>query len=145
DPQKGCTAGKPAGTAIPESRIDASRHTNIKNGWQVRTDHFFVTTNHSLAAGAELAARLERLYQIWRQLFAGFYYSEQEVKGLFGGERIARVSVRQFKVFYHRNRDDYVNNLSRRQPMIADTLGIYFDANSEAHFFAEDKSAENTS
>src|SRR4029079_18383323 len=107
-----------------------------------RTDHFLVTTNHSLAAGAELAARLERLYQIWRALFAGFYYSEQEVKGLFAGERIARVSARQFKVFYHRNRADYVNNLSRRQPMIAGTLDIYFDGNSEAHFFAEDKAED---
>ena len=95
-----------------------------------------MTTNHSLAAGAELAARLERLYQIWRQLFAGFYYTEKEIKGLFAGERIARVQVRQFRVFYHRNRDDYISNLSRREPMIADTLGIYFDTNAEAHFFA---------
>lgn len=140
DAQKGWIAE--TATAIPESRIDASRHADIKNGWQVRTDHFFVTTNHSLAAGAELAARLERLYQVWRQLFAGFYYSEQEVKGLFTGERIARVSARQFKVFYHRNRDDYINNLSRRQPQIADTLGIYFDTNAEAHFYAEDKTAD---
>jgi uncharacterized protein with LGFP repeats len=84
---------------------------------------------------------LERLYQIWRQLFAGFYYSEQEVKGLFAGERIARVPVRQFRVFYHRNRADYVHNLTRRQPRIGETLGIYFDANSESHFFAEDKGA----
>ena len=140
DAQKGWIAE--TATAIPESRVDASHHADIKNGWQVRTDHFFVTTNHSLAAGAVLAARLERLYQIWRQLFAGFYYSEQEVKGLFAGERIARVSARQFKVFYHRNRDDYINNLSRRQPQIADTLGIYFDTNSEAHFYAEDKAAD---
>ncbi len=142
DSQKGWVAAKAAGTAIPEARLDASRHADIKNGWQVRTDHFFVTTNHSLAAGAELAARLERLYQIWRQLFAGFYYSEKEVKGLFAGERIARVQVRQFKVFYYRNRNDYVNNLSRRQPMIADTLGIYFDTNSEAHFFAVDATTD---
>jgi lysophospholipase L1-like esterase len=138
DSQKGWLAINAAATAIPDARIDAARHTDIKNGWQVRTDHFLVTTNHSLAAGAELAARIERLYQIWRQLFAGFYYSEQEVKGLFAGERIARVSVRQFKVFYHRNREDYVNTLSRRQPRIAETLGIYFDTNAEAHFFAEE-------
>ena len=44
-----------------------------RDGWQVRTDHFLVTTNHSLDAAAELAARLERLHQVWRQLFAGFY------------------------------------------------------------------------
>ncbi len=138
DSQKGWIAADGKTAPIPDARIDASRHSDIKNGWQVRTDHFFVTTNHSQAAGVELAARLERLYQIWRQLFAGFYYSEKEVSGLFAGERIARVPARQFKVFYYRNRADYVNNLTRRQPRIGETLGIYFDTNAEAHFFAED-------
>lgn len=142
DPRKGWIATNPVGTMIPESRIDAARHADIKNGWQVRTDHFFVTTNHSLAAGAELAGRLERLYQIWRQQFAGFNYSEKEIRGLFAGERIPRVQVRQFRVLYHRSRDDYINSLSHRQPMIADTLGIYFDTNSEAHFFAADANKE---
>lgn len=141
DSQKGWVPAKPSGSIVPEARVDPSRHADIKNGWQVRTDHFLVTTNHSLAAGVELAERLERLYQIWRQLFAGFYYSEQEVRDLFAGERIARVPVRQFRVFYHRNRTDYVNSLTRRQPRIDETLGIYFDANSEAHFFAGDKTA----
>lgn len=75
------------------AEADAARHADIKKGWQVRTDHFLVTTNHSVAAGAELAARLERLYQIWRQLFAGFYYSEKEVRGLFAGERIAHAAA----------------------------------------------------
>jgi hypothetical protein len=146
DAQKSWIAAKPAGTLIPESRIDSARHADIKNGWQVRTDHFVVTTNHSLAAGAELAARLERLYQIWRQLFAGFNYSDKEIRGLFAGERIPRVQVRQFRVLYHRNRDDYINSLSRRQPVIADTLGIYFDTNAESHFFAPEpeKDAPNT-
>ncbi len=120
------------------AEADAARHADIKKGWQVRTDHFLVTTNHSVAAGAELAARLERLYQIWRQLFAGFYYSEKEVRGLFAGERIARVPVRQFRVVYHRDRDDYIGTLSRRQPLVVDTLGVYFDAIAEAHFFAGD-------
>ena len=139
DSQKGWVAANPCCDRDTETLGWMHRGMRtIKNGWQVRTDHFFVTTNRSLAAGAELAARLERLYQIWRQLFAGFYYSEKEVKGLFAGERIARVQVRQFKVFYYRNRNDYVNNLSRRQPRIGETLGIYFDTNAEAHFFAED-------
>jgi len=97
-----------------------------------------VTTNHSLAAGAELAARLERLYQVWRQLFAGYFYTEKEVRGLFAGERNARTQTRPFRVFYYRNRDQYVNALRRRQPRIGETLGIYFDATREAYFFAGD-------
>jgi Protein of unknown function (DUF1570) len=129
------------GSRKTNSAADAAQHSDIRHGWAIRTDHFLVRTNHSLAAGAELAARLERLYQIWRQLFAGFFYSDEEVRGLFAGERIARVPARQFKVFYHRDRDDYVNTLSHRQPMIGETLGIYFDTNAEAHFFAPDSNS----
>ncbi|MEX2093411.1 MAG: hypothetical protein WD971_12080 [Pirellulales bacterium] len=105
-----------------------------KGGWQVRTDHFLVTSNLSQEAAAEMAARLERLHQIWRQLFAGFYLSDREVRELFAGER-----HRPFHVFYHRDKDDYVAALQRRQPRIAETLGIYFDSDREAHFFAGDE------
>jgi hypothetical protein len=115
---------------------DAQRHREMKNGWQLRTDHFLITTNHSLQAAAELAVRLERLHQIWRQLFAGFYLREQEVRALFAGERQPRRPVRPFRVYYHRTKDEYVAALRRRQPRIAETLGIYFDTHRQAHFFA---------
>src|SRR4051794_17081722 len=141
DPGRGWISAKASKSNDVVAPGDAVRHADIKNGWQVRTDHFLVTTNHSLAVGAEVAARLERLYQIWRQLFAGFYYSEKEVRELFAGERIARVPARQFRVFYHRDRDDYVKALSRREAAIAGTLGVYFDQLAESHFFANEKSA----
>jgi hypothetical protein len=115
---------------------DTARRRDIKKGWQIRTDHFLVTTNHSLEAGAELAARLERLHQVWRQLFAGFYMTENEVRRLFAGERPPRKQVRPFRVYYHRHRKQYADALRSRQPRIADTLGIYFDDFREAHFFA---------
>ena len=115
---------------------DGNRRLSMADGWNVRTDHFQVTTNHSLEAAAELAARLERLHQVWRQLFAGFYLGEREVGQLFAGERDPRGQPRPFRVFYHRDRDDYVAALKSRQPRIGETLGIYFDAQREAHFFA---------
>jgi hypothetical protein len=115
---------------------DADRHREMKKGWQVRTDHFLVTTNHSLEAGVELAARLEWLHQVWRQLFAGFYMTENEVRRLFAGERQPRKQGRPFRVYYHRDKKQYVDALRSRQPMIAETLGIYFDDTREAHFFA---------
>jgi hypothetical protein len=121
--------------------VDAGRHTDMKNGWLVRTDHFLVTTNHSLEAATGLAARLERLYQVWRQLFAGFYLSDKEVRALFAGDSRPRPAVRQFRVYYHRNREQYNTALRSRQSRIDDTLGIYFDATHEAHFFAEDVAA----
>ena len=117
----------------------------MKNGWQVRTDHFLVTTNHSLEAAAELAARLERLYQVWRQLFAGFYLTRDgSGRGLFAGDRESRTQARPFRVFYHRDRDEYANALRRRQPRIDETLGIYFDTIREAHFFADERSSSGS-
>ncbi|HEY3394525.1 MAG TPA: hypothetical protein VGK58_17575 [Lacipirellulaceae bacterium] len=132
------------GSRWMSAEADSARRTQMKNGWQVRTDHFLVTTNHSLDAAAELAARLERLHQIWRQLFAGFYLSENEVRRLFAGEREPRRQIRPFRVYYHRDHEEYADALRRRQPRIAETLGIYFDADSEAHFFAGEEQDAGT-
>jgi hypothetical protein len=131
-----------AGGRWISTESDAARHSEMKNGWQVRTDHFLVTTNHSLEAAADFAARLERLHQVWRQLFAGFYLTDKEVRGLFAGDRLPRKLLRPFRVYYHKDRDQYIAALRRRQPRISETLGIYFDADREAHFFAgEDQDA----
>jgi hypothetical protein len=114
----------------------SSRRRGMQDGWQIRTDHFLVTTNDRLEAAVALASRLERLHQVWRQLFAGFHLSEREVRQLLAGGREPRQRHKPFRVFYHRDKDDYVAALVARQPRIAETLGIYFDADREAHFFA---------
>src|SRR5262249_12578208 len=136
--KRGWVSKEDADSHDAKNDADAARHADIKTGWQVRTDHFQVTTNHSQAAGAELAVRLEELYQIWRQLFAGFYYTPLEVRALFAGERNARVLSHPFHVIYYRNKTEYVEALRRHQPKIAETLGVYFDTLHEAHFFAGD-------
>jgi hypothetical protein len=115
---------------------DARRHATIDTGWQVRTDHFLVTTNHSLAAGAQLAADLEGLFQVWRQSFAGYYLGDAEVKARFEGTRTARSRSKPFNVIYHKDKPQYVAALRHKQPRIDETLGIYFDDLREAHFYA---------
>ncbi len=117
---------------------DAERHAKIENGWQVRTDHFLVTTNHSLSAGAQLAAELEGLFQVWRQLFAGYYLGDREVQARFEGTRTARTRSKPFNVIYHKDKPQYVAALRHKQPRIDQTLGIYFDDLREAHFYAGD-------
>ena len=52
---------------------DAQRHADIKNGWRIETEHYSITTNHSLEAGVRLAERLERLNFVWRLLFAPYH------------------------------------------------------------------------
>ncbi|MEM9185528.1 MAG: hypothetical protein AAGB00_03425 [Planctomycetota bacterium] len=125
-----------AGRRWLSTEEDAARHATIDQGWQVRTDNFQVTTNHSLPAAASLAAELERLYQVWRQLFAGYHLGADEVRARFAGERNARVRSRPLNVIYHRDKSGYVAALRHRQPRIAETLGIYFEDTREAHFFA---------
>ncbi len=117
------------------AEIDAAQHQTIARGWQVRTDHFAVTTNHSLEAGVALAARLEELYQVWQQLFADYHMSAAELRRRFESGQAPGVRSRPFNVLYHRSREEYVRDLTQRQPRISETLGIYFDQFREAHFY----------
>jgi hypothetical protein len=114
---------------------DAERHAAIERGWTVRTDHFLITTNVDRAAGVELAVRLETLYQLWRELFGEFAVLPAELKARLEGKEAAGFLRRPFHVIYHRSRDEYNAALVRRQPQIEITLGIYFDAQRESHFF----------
>lgn len=118
--------------------VDTQQHATLEQGWQVRTDHFNVTTNHSLQAGVELAAKLEQLYQVWYQLFADFALDEGELRDRFELHRVPGVRSRPFQVVFHRSQAEYNQALLRRQPRIAETVGIYFDRQREAHFFYND-------
>lgn len=120
------------------SESDAAARREIEDGWMVRTDHFVVRTNHTLEAGARLAADLEGLFQVWRQSFAGYWLKDREVRALFAGERAARKRSRPMRVDYHRDQASYVESLRRQQPRIAETLGIYFDNTRTAHFYHDD-------
>jgi hypothetical protein len=115
---------------------DARLHDTIDRGWAIRTDHFLVTTNIDRAAGVELAIRLESLYQLWRQLFGEFAATAEELQARLDGKETAGYLRKPFRVRYHRNRAEYNDALRRQQPQIEATLGIYFDATRESHFFA---------
>ena len=126
---------RPHGKRWVDTEVDQARHQEIKQGWQVRTDHFLVTTNRSPEAAVRLGAELESLFQVWRQLFAGYYLEPREIKQRFAGERSARKMRRPLKVFYHRDKTSYVEHLVRRQPRVDQTLGIYFDTVRQSHFY----------
>lgn len=134
---------RPLGRKWISAEEDAKRHARIENGWRVRTDHFQVTTNHSRQAAAELAVDLEKLFQAWRQLFAGYYLGDAEVRARFAGKRSARQRSRPFNVIYHKRKSDYVVHLRHKQPRISETIGIYFDDTREAHFYSHDPAEEH--
>ncbi|MEQ8847404.1 hypothetical protein [Botrimarina sp.] len=119
---------------VDAATADRAR-SDILDGWAVRTDRFVVQSNHSIQAATRLAAELEALHQAWRNAFAGYLYSESDLRDLFfEGQRPAR-PARPMRVFHHRDKAGYTAHLRRRQPRIAETLGIYFDDAREAHFY----------
>ncbi|MGI9429853.1 MAG: alkyl sulfatase dimerization domain-containing protein [Bythopirellula sp.] len=127
---------RPLGKRWISAQEDARRHATIDDGWRVRTDHFRVTTNHSREAAAQLATRLEALYQVWQQLFGGFYLKSTDLLKRFDGKEVSGYRSKPFEVIYYRTRDEYNAALRRQQPRIAMTLGIYFDTTRQTHFFA---------
>lgn len=127
---------RPLGKRWITAAEDARRHATIDDGWQLRTDHFLVVTDDSIEAAADLATRLETLYQIWQQMFGGFYLDQAALTNRFEGQETSGYRSKPFRVYYYRTRGEYNDSLRRQQPLIDKTLGIYFDTTRSSHFFA---------
>jgi hypothetical protein len=122
---------------------DARLHRDINRGWKIETDHYRVTTNHSLEAGVQLGVKLEALYQAWRQVFLRYYASDAEIAQLFEGRASAKRNARRHEVLYFRDRDEYQQALRGQVPPDVQTTGIYIGDHKTAYFFApEPDSAE---
>jgi hypothetical protein len=121
---------------------EAKLRANIDQGWRIDTDHYRVVTNDSLEAGVELAKKLERLHCVWSQLFAGYVIDQPELLRRFQGKPARERGIRQHEVVYFRSRGEYNDALRRQQPNIELSLGVYFDNERTAYFFAgEDQDA----
>jgi hypothetical protein len=114
---------------------EAALRREMSKGWRVETEHYIVTTNHSLEEGVSLARRLEALFGIWRQVFAPYLFGEAELARRFDGRGKGGIA-RQHNVWYYRTRAEYNDALRPAQAKIDVTLGIYFDESRIAYFFA---------
>jgi hypothetical protein len=114
---------------------DAQEHRDIQNGWLVETEYYTVRTNHSLEAGAALSTKLERLQNIWRQIFVRYYASEAQVIAMFDG-RARRIQTPKYQVVYFRDREDYNRSLRTAMPNIEISVGVYYAPSRTAYFFA---------
>ncbi len=123
---------------------DARLHSNIKNGWHVETDHYAVTTNHSLEEGARLAGRLETLYDVWRQVFLPYYAGVSDVERWFADAAIPAAPHKLHQVVYFRDKEQYVDALKQAHPQIAMSLGIYIDTANTAYFFYDAERHDST-
>ena len=83
-----------------------------------------------------MAVQLERLNEIWRQVFVTYYLPEAELKKRFDATTAAHPATHQYHVVYYRDRDEYNAALRPMQPLIGMTQGIYMFDSHTAFFFA---------
>jgi hypothetical protein len=120
------------------SRAEAQEfHGTMQRPWRVETEHFRISTNHSLEAGVDLGRRLEKLYDAWQQVFVRYYSSERQIQELFEGRAKRRKRARRHQVVYFRERDEYLTHVgSLIQGDLSITTGIYLGDHRTAYFFA---------
>lgn len=136
------------GWDVPAQRIRSAGATlahptfGWKRGtyWRIESDHFRVTTNHSVKEGLALAEQLERFHSVWRQLYFRFWSRPEALAARFAGRDEPLGSQTVFTVVLFRNRDEYTAHLSQLEPQIAQTLGYYHDRERTAFFYAGDAS-----
>ena len=122
---------------------DAALHANIHNGWQIRSEHYIIHTNHSHEAGVALGVELEKLYTVWKQLFMRYCAGEEQVAAMFEG-RGGYTPRGPHEVVYFSRREDYVRSLKPAIENIDISLGIYVASTKKAYFFADEESDGRT-
>lgn len=118
---------------------NARMQIDVTQGFDIMTEHYRVRTNHNLEDGVQLAARLERLYDAWRQVFVRYNLNDLELGTLLRGGGWPRRTPVRHQVVYFRNRKQYNAVLKLRQPYIEITTGYYEGKTKTAYFFASEE------
>ena len=103
--------------------------------WRLSTDHFLITTNHSVAAAESLATLLERLWVACQQIHAGYFFDETSLRAITEGGRLRKTTRRKHQVVLFRDREEYTSYLRRWEPQAEMTLGIYRARDQKAYFY----------
>ena len=112
--------------------------------WVVDSEHFEVTTNLHVRAGRQVAEYLERVHSAWQQLFYEYWTVPGRLAARFRGEDVSLGPEHAFEVVLFRDRDEYVQQLSRSEPQIEMSIGYYSQSHKMAFFYAGDDSARTT-
>ena len=135
-----------AGSRWVSAEEDAALRRDINRGWDIETEHYTIRTNHSIEAGVELSRQLERVYRVWKQLFARYYLSEAQVTALFAGAARSPAGRSQpHHVVYFRDRDDYLQYFQPQIPDIDKSIGIYVAETRRAYFYHGEDDVRNLS
>jgi hypothetical protein len=115
----------------------AQLHGRIETPWKIETEHFLVSTPHSLETGAMLAGRLEQLHHVWRQLFAVCYCADSKLRAVFRKPSPIFTSKKKHAVVCFKSKQEYQEALSSDLPPTVNTSGLYMQPRTTSYFFAE--------
>ncbi len=119
-------------------------------GWKrnecVRVDspHFHITTDAQASVANAMAARLEVLHDVWRQLFFTAWSSPEQLQQVMRGKRQFPAPGARYEIVLFRDRDEYVRQLKQVEPQIDVTKGYYQKGTRTAFFYAGDDSPAAT-
>ncbi len=113
---------------------EAEFRKEIRNGWEIPSEHYDLLTDAGLEEGVRISRNLEHLYRAWKLLFFNFLFTEETLAKIFQG-RPGGGSVPRHRVLVYRDKDDYVFNLKDIEPGIAVSNGYYRLQTKTSYFF----------
>jgi hypothetical protein len=117
---------------------DNKFHADIRNGWQIVTEHYDLLTNHSLEEGVRMSRRLEHLYQAWTMLFFNMFLNEEKLTKLFT-ESSPIILLPRHQVYVFRDKQDYVYFLQDSEQgfesQLRESNGFYHPQRFISYFF----------
>lgn len=139
-PPPTATVGK---TAHPKTGWQQGKY------WRIDSKHWRIATNHSSAAGIELAKKLEDFRFLWKQIYFDFWCTREDLlhnmtEGIQGRAQPLPEPEVQMNVYFFRNRDEYLRFLEPTRPNIGLTQGLYADEQQTTVLYFGDESIHST-
>lgn len=133
---------------IPKARAVSGIHSTFgwKPGrhWQLETEHFKIESNFSAKACLELGETLERLHDVWRQVYFPLWGDNRLVAGRFATRTVDLSEAKRFHVVLFKDRAEYLKQLEMVGKAVAVSSGFYSDEKKLSFFYAGEGSKEST-
>ena len=94
---------------------DVYKHSAIENGWKIESEHYDLTTNHSIEEGVQMIRQNEHFYRAWKLLFFRYMATDAQLATLFNGKAVPMPQDRH-KIVLYKDREDF-HQAERRRGM----------------------------
>lgn len=121
------------GNWITAQREETIR-SDFKNAWEVKTEHFYLRTNHSQEKGVRMAVAVEAFHQYFMREFAGFFKTPQQLDKLLTSGSSSR-DGNLYDIFHFRKRQEFVDKLANKCALADKINGLYMPDDRIAYFF----------